>query len=1104
MAISLGNLPSYHPDDFTHGLLALHCYFQSEEGQVVERIIRRVNRKTNKHELDDFLKDLFSEEDSNLEDLDKITKIEQNLKKWSVNRIFFDKKYEYCGVLYKNEDSQQLVLAHKGTQRWGSTIEDMMRVVGKTNTSFNLEFRKAIEESIEHAKRNEHALSFTGHSLGGWLAQLSVYYSHQMFNYRNVKCVTFDAPGARIMIEQRLQRNCVQGPHLSFKLEQLDMISYLSLPNLINCFNLHIGQVYFLDNFADNKKETSESAKWILRSFGFVRTIEGHGLLQMLSKFNHETGKPIKIQKILRWPKLTMAISHHGNARVKGLRNWLIKKVFQSITKVVTVAKVTREYRKISKSLFSTIKEEKYPGIVKINETEITILPPDDFDMRNKQDAIDNLIVELLNRQLHSFEEDELLKKTSDFIKNKCKYDTVNMELSVTNKNLQMNDIRDRARRIYHKYPKSGDIKFIDNTRSLIRARKSIKLVNKFLNLDSRTRLIKDNSALSKIDDLFKENKIIFIVGLPGIGKSTLARQYSDLFLKKDDQNNIVLSFRMDSVNSIRETYFESLIDALFEGEKAKILQNNLNQEQIEKVNKQINTKLTSMDNKFLFVFDDFLKDNLNETSDGTENITSIKLLELILTNMNNSLPVQILITTKHSEDNFSGIDNANFFHPEMFDNEKAREFFKINMTERKIEESDIYYILEKLNSKEHLPYKLWLVLMNIKENIYSIDQLLENHFIASNFSNVLFTSLLQRNDHMIDVLQAFAFTDPNEIRFEFLTDVIGLEKETTENSINKLISMHYLNADIDRDDDVYYIFSNTLILDLNDFFRERQNENPVLNLVIDKYLTNIKKFAERNPKWSKKLTRTIWNFFSKIHGKTDGNYEEKIVLIGAISTNCSENMLYFEKLEINKILLKIVEDKRDNSSLARALFNLGNAYYKLNKFESARDDYLKSLEMMNENVAGQTFHQSIVETMNKLGSIYDNLNEHEKAIEYYKKSLEVHQNILGNIDDPFIANTLDNLGNVYTSLDKYQQAIGFYQKSLEMKENLFDKSAHPSIADTLNSLGNVYIRLNRYNEAIGYYKRSLQMKETLFGKRDHPSIADTLHCLGIVHAKFV
>jgi hypothetical protein len=44
-------------------------------------------------------------------------------------------------------------------------------------------------------------LSITGHSLGAYLAELSIYYCHMDLNFKNVKGVTFDGPGSLDMMK---------------------------------------------------------------------------------------------------------------------------------------------------------------------------------------------------------------------------------------------------------------------------------------------------------------------------------------------------------------------------------------------------------------------------------------------------------------------------------------------------------------------------------------------------------------------------------------------------------------------------------------------------------------------------------------------------------------------------------------------------------------------------------------------------------------------------------------------------------------------------------------------------------------------------------------
>ena len=130
----------------------------------------------------------------------------------------------------------------------------------------------------------------------------------------------------------------------------------------------------------------------------------------MLSKFNPNTGKPIKIQKILRWHKLTSAIVNSDNAPENDATDWLNRRIYQIIKKPRSLFNDTAEYRKISQ-----LKELANTNGIYINEAEMMIRPPDDFDMRNKEDAIDNLIVELLNHQLYPSEEDEEFKEDRRF-----------------------------------------------------------------------------------------------------------------------------------------------------------------------------------------------------------------------------------------------------------------------------------------------------------------------------------------------------------------------------------------------------------------------------------------------------------------------------------------------------------------------------------------------------------------------------------------------------------------------------------------------------------------------------------------------------------------
>ena len=175
-----------------------------------------------------------------------------NIKKGEVIKIKLGEEWEwevidtrngknnYFGAIYKNNKRRQLVLAHIGTQSLGNILEDFQVMVLKLISPQQEEANKYTKEAIELAKNEGFRLSFTGHSLGALLAELSVYWCHNQYWSFDVNAVTFESPGSKDIIDKRLL------PNLNNNIDQemLDIVEYLSYPNLINTWGYHIGTVY--------------------------------------------------------------------------------------------------------------------------------------------------------------------------------------------------------------------------------------------------------------------------------------------------------------------------------------------------------------------------------------------------------------------------------------------------------------------------------------------------------------------------------------------------------------------------------------------------------------------------------------------------------------------------------------------------------------------------------------------------------------------------------------------------------------------------------------------------------------------------------------------
>ncbi len=285
----------YHPSDYVHALLSKHVYRDSKQGDIVV--------------------------------LD--TNVDEHLKNWRVEKVYDDTPQSgYYGVIYKNDKTHQVVLAVRGTEDgikgiikdlpkhnsdWKTNLEEILGgqiIVGQQARNY-----EATEKAVKIAEEAGYRLSVTGHSLGAWLAELSAFYSHVYFGYRNIKAVTFDSPGTEPMMK-KLQSN-IKAKGTRAKLEDIEIVTYLASPNPVNCCNAHVGTVYRIEpelkwtKWVESKIDNISVPNMFkapiddkIKSIKGGLSIEGHGISGILETFDPETGKPRECKKMLDWPKM--------------------------------------------------------------------------------------------------------------------------------------------------------------------------------------------------------------------------------------------------------------------------------------------------------------------------------------------------------------------------------------------------------------------------------------------------------------------------------------------------------------------------------------------------------------------------------------------------------------------------------------------------------------------------------------------------------------------------------------------------------------------------------------------------------------------------------
>jgi hypothetical protein len=256
-----------------------------------------------------------------------------DLQNWRIFKVSDDRDTGYCGIIYINRTTQQMVVAHRSTDfALGLTTINIVKGSGvqqdvsiltnhvSLHQSKAYQFTKMAVELVQtRPEFRDYSLSFTGHSLGAWLAEMSVYYCLQGdLKHPFVQAVTVDGPGSRGMMEHMQSKS--MRPNIDP--ESLPVVSYLdSPPNIVNTAGKHVGQVFALKAIPEEERSTAESvalrALEVSSGSAIAKAITataGHDLKYILPRFDATTGLPRECVKVDSWPSTDYTGTHPDNS----------------------------------------------------------------------------------------------------------------------------------------------------------------------------------------------------------------------------------------------------------------------------------------------------------------------------------------------------------------------------------------------------------------------------------------------------------------------------------------------------------------------------------------------------------------------------------------------------------------------------------------------------------------------------------------------------------------------------------------------------------------------------------------------------------------------
>lgn len=178
-----------------------------------------------------------------------------------------------------------------------------------------------------------------------------------------------------------------------------------------------------------------------------------------------------------------------------------------------------------------------------------------------------------------------------------------------------------------------------------------------------------------------------------------------------------------------------------------------------------------------------------------------------------------------------------------------------------------------------------------------------------------------------------------------------------------------------------------------------------------------------------------------------------------------------YQSIKIFNTNLELARKLQYVTGEAKALSNLGLAYYLQGKYEKSTENYLKAINIY-EN---QKSYSMLAETYGEYGYQLKR-RELSKAVLYMRKAISIAE--IWNLDDARKNKLYDNYGVLKEMHNELDSAMYFYSKALKIKRKISDPIAIPY---SLNKIAGLKILQKKFSEALFYLKQSdeYRKKET-------------------------
>ncbi len=1106
------------PNDYMHGLLSQHAYKDSKEKDPI--ILPHM--------------------------------LDHPLENWYVEKVYEDNdKSGYYGVIYRNDETHQIVLANRGTDE--QTAKQIKDTLVKKSTDWQINFEailagqimggqlaqncQATAEAIEIAQKLEYRLSFTGHSLGAWLAEMSVYYCHAYFDYSTTKGVVFDSPGALPMME-RLQPNINNN---RVPLENLDIVTYLASPNPVNICNPHPGKVYrvypimpsaaeYFSSFFPKgiQAEVAEAINYVQSKYPSTikgaLAFTGHDLAKILPTFDPQTGKPRYCQYMKDWPR----VEYKGKPFSKEAT-----KLIQETIKNYTIPENLGTWRKYAAEVSIDSLVQKLVG-------DTAIMTFIGFFKSLINDEVDHSQYWLyykhkdfgdesreIRRTLNNDERFELVEGATDR-EGTEEYTLKPIPGSLDHflyklheyKHSQNNDLNHLPQLVatqlnellsnYDVEPKNAqgnnlialsndcDIECVKQKASRLRKvipkaeltleqecdiRNAINLLPNFPREEKY--YIEIRGIKEELEKRLHKEKIVVLSGAGGMGKSTLAAEYG--------HNRQQEGWQVRWIKGT-EIYREFL-------DLAQEMNKSVEVSGAEKVRNSVYSGLLNLFGKrqILFIFD---------------NVENEEEIKQYLINLPNHL--KVIIASRNPKI----LEGVQPIMMEGFSKKEAISYLRkaLGYNEKEAEK------LVKVISES--PFRLAKVVAYLQKNtLKSVDEFLREYEEIKKGRNqneeiypevgLLFRDLKKECYEGWRLLKYLAYLDAEGVPVEFIQNIMGETIDALQEPVNKLGELSLVDVVTERSQKILKV-THRIIQDETKKALIEENQNQVAE-IMEKLIAELDKVfpgvSESSKNW-KEAAKYVSHAKNLIQEAKEIDFspvgkEHLLSKIGSYA--CHVDFNYDEGINYWMKLLDYQRGiyKDDGPNVAATFYAMGRAYQELGGEENLQEALKyqdKALKIRQRVFPGN--HRLVARSLNGIGMVYEKLGgkqNFQKALQYYEAALKMYQVLLpGNSSD--VSMSLSNVGIIYQKLggeENLRKALQHQEDALNMVQALY-LGNHFDVAKLLNNVGMVYLDIEgegNLQKGKQYLEDALKMYQAIF-PTDHPSVAVLLSNIGYAYSE--